>query len=411
MRLKLFGVLGKDALRTFGGAPIGRKEPRILGVTEAGERMTLVDCLVMNAQFSAPGYAREEYDAKVAYKGAHFSEESDVRFSSIEVSFTHLTDWIGETGFKGQRIVTPKGALERYELTYSFPQDIKATTSFGEVAVTHSFHQGGDQWREVRLGQRAWLRVDLEVQLTLDDALVRLVRPLEMLATLATGRPNRILQLNVYPAGTAQAEGQEHDRPTSAVEVVFAEPGARTAEGIHARDMLFPFEAVRDRFQGLMARWLTFAQDYRGVLNVFFANHYDRSRFVDQRFLDLARAAEAYHRKRYTRSDRFTLRDRFRQLIQEHEAIMTPFVGKDREALIDRLVKTRNELTYLAEEGAGVASNLREIFEMNEVLGHLFEACLLRELEFPPDRSAELFAAYPRYQWTVRRAQAEWGVG
>lgn len=444
IRLKLFGVFGKDALRTFGGAPMGKKEARILGVTEAGKRMTLIDCFVMNAQFGVPGYAREEYDAKVAYNGAHFSEDGDIRFSGIEVSFTHLTDWVGDTGFKGQRVFTPKGALERYELTYSFPPDVKATTPLGEVAITHSFHQGGDHWREVRLGQTAWFRIDPASPLSLDEALVRLVRPLEMFVTMATGAPNRILQLNVYPSDTTEHEGHAADgRAAAAVEVIFNETGPRAPEGVRPRDMLFTFDAVRERFPDAIARWLTFAQDYRSVLNVFFANHYDRSRFVDQRFLDLARAAEAYHRKRHGRSDRSkedhesrvnailtvtpeehhewlaerlehsdeaTLRYRLRQLIQDQDAVMAPFVGKDRKTLINRLVKTRNELTHLAEEGAGVAPNLREIFEMNEVLGLLLEACLLRELEFPSERVAQLLAEYPRYQWAVRRARAEWGV-
>ncbi len=444
LRLKLFGVFGSDALRTFGGAPMGKKEPRILGVTEAAERMTLIDCLVMHAQFGVPGYAREEYDAKVAYKGAHFPENGDTRFSGVEVSLTHLTDWVGDTGFKGQRVFTPKGALERYELTYSFPPDVKATTSLGEVAITHSFHQGGDHWREVRLGQTAWFRIDPVSPLTLDEALERLVRPLEMFVTLATALPNRILQLNVYPSDMTEPEGRAADgRAAAAVEVIFDEPGPRAPEGVRARDMLFTFDAVRERFPSVIARWLTLAQEYRSILNVFFVNHYDRSRFVDQRFLDLARAAEAYHRKRYGRSDRAkedhetrvseilavtrdehrewlaerlehsdeaTLRHRLRQLIQDHDAVMAPFGGGDRKALINRLVKTRNELTHLTEEGAAVTPNLREIFEMNEVLGVLFEACLLRELEFPVDRVAHMFAEYPRYQWAVRRAQAEWGI-
>jgi hypothetical protein len=118
LRLKLFGTLRPESLSTFGGMPSGRQESRILGISESGKRMTLVDSLVASGGMSFPGYQHEEYHARVLYRGVHLLGVEEPRFSSLEFSLGHLTEWVGESGFRGEKTLTPKGSLAQYNVTY-----------------------------------------------------------------------------------------------------------------------------------------------------------------------------------------------------------------------------------------------------------------------------------------------------
>ncbi len=442
LRLKLFGTLRPKSLRTFGGAPSSRQEPRILGISESGKRMTLVDSFVAGGGMSIPGYEHEEYHAQVLYRGAHLLGEAEPRFSGMEVNLTHLTDWVGESGFRGERTFTPRGALTQYNVTYEFPPDVTAQTPVGEVSITHTLHQGGDHRSEVRLGQRAWFRVDPATPVTFEDALLRFVSPLEMLVALGTGKPSRIMEFNVYlDVPRPDGEGAE-DRPPSAVEVVFEEPGPRSAERVRPPEMLFTLEAVRDRFQDAIGRWLMFVEAYRWIANVFFTSYYETNSFVDQRFLNLSRSVEAYHRQRFGRadlpaedhearvraiiaaapeehrewlgerlehSDEMTFRRRVRGLVREHNSVMAPLIGEGsdaREAFVGRVFDARNRLTHLSE-GSAMPEPPRGLFEFNEALGMLLQAAFVSELGIPAELSRQLFSEYQRYVWDVRRAEAQ----
>src|SRR5205823_1404853 len=121
--------------------------------------------------------------------------------------------------------------------------------------------------------------------------------------------------------------------------------------------------------------------------------------FVDQRFLNLARSVEAYHRHRFGKSalspgdhesrvrlvissapeehrewlgerlahsDETTFRGRIRELIRHHARLMEPLIGKGsaaREAFVGRVLTARNQLTHLSEEGGG-AEPPRGLFEL-----------------------------------------------
>jgi hypothetical protein len=70
--------------------------------------MPLVDLFVASTGMSFPGYEHEEYHARVLYRGVHLLGVEEPRFASLEFGFGHLTEWIGESGFRGERTLTPR---------------------------------------------------------------------------------------------------------------------------------------------------------------------------------------------------------------------------------------------------------------------------------------------------------------
>lgn len=223
------------------------------------------------------------------------------------------------------------------------------------------------------------------------------------------------------------------------------EAGPKTMDSVRRHEMLFTLDVVRDRFQDVIGRWLAFVEAYRPIANVFFTSFYEPSSFVDQRYLNLSRVAEAYHRQRFGRSDlsaedhearvrdvivaapeqhrewlgerlehsdEMTFRRRVRQLVREHDAVMAPLIGSGsdaRERFVGRVVAARNQLTHLSE-GSAMPEPPRGLFELNEALGVLLQAALMSELGplgIPAEVSAQLFGNYQRYVWAVRRANAE----
>ena len=157
-----------------------------------------------------------------------------------------------------------------------------AETVSGRVSITHTFHQAGDHRSEVRLGQRAWFRIEPATPVTFDEALLRFVSPLEMLVALGSGKPSSLLEFNIYLDAPPRAEPENH--PPAAVEVVFEEAGPKTTERLPPHDMLFTFEPVRQVFQEAINRWLAFVEASQRIANVFFKTFYEPNAFVDQRF-------------------------------------------------------------------------------------------------------------------------------
>jgi hypothetical protein len=103
-------------------------------------------------------------------------------------------------------------SLAQYNVTYEFPADITAQTMSGRVSITHTFHQAGDHRSEVRLGQRAWFRIEPVTPVTFDEALLRFVSPLEMLVALGSGKPSSLLEFNVYLNAADSGAGKSSAR-------------------------------------------------------------------------------------------------------------------------------------------------------------------------------------------------------
>jgi len=99
VRLKLFGVLGEPSSGLSGGLS---RFPIVLGTSDREKPCTLADTYEMTRPVQ-PGrqtVVTSELGAERVYIGKHFPIASDLRFTSLEVRYTDLEQWLGWTPFE-----------------------------------------------------------------------------------------------------------------------------------------------------------------------------------------------------------------------------------------------------------------------------------------------------------------------
>lgn len=240
---------------------------------------------------------------KAAFIGAYFDDAQQMHFHRAQVQYDYLPDFVRKQGFIHD-IKTKEGILQKYQLTYEHPPRIVATTTRGTISVSYTFHHHGGPLKELTLWQTTALEIEQEKELTLKELSNQYIQPLQDLISLATNRPNSITDLIVYSKGKVETVmNRTREVP---IEVVFQRNYYEEREEslLPPDKLLFTLEdrSVSERFSEIIERWLTHTDiDKLGdVFNLFFSVLYAPDLSQEMGFLNIAFAAELYHRKRFS---------------------------------------------------------------------------------------------------------------
>ena len=246
--------------------------------------------------------------------------------------------------------------------------------------------------------------------------------------TLCNVEDLRILQPSDEP-GAAQDIGHFYAVP------VFKNPAEDWP------DFLFTQKNVAARLHEVFGAWLGNAQSLSVVRSLYMSGAYGKS-FLELRFLSLAQAAEAYHRRLYEGQDlyvdartyeqnilpgllgaipetldpshaqalrsrlkygnEFSFRKRLTMLFDEHQAALAAVIPSPRE-WIERIVAYRNDLTHhpIVENRPDV--DKIALVQCNYVLRILLELCFLKSMAIDADAIRQLAAECPKYRQISQR--------
>jgi hypothetical protein len=439
LTLELLGSLretsGPTAVRVHGL----QSEPIVFGLLEDGVRMTLVEASrIRSKSLLFAGTFREVYRSHLAFRGINTDNPDALRFEKALLRLSHLDDWVTLSGFTQAIEFSPEDRLTRYEGTYSWPPEVEAQTPDGAITVTYTFHSKvPGVGNRISAHQKSWLRFEPPHPVSFKECVSRFVHRMQQLVSLATGHTNHVLELDLHPVPL------EHGRiqASQSIEAIFTEHGRiRRARRLQIEDMLFTLSDVQAKFPELVPAFFEASGRYRAALNAFLSVFYDVRMFGEQRFLDLARAVESFHREdrrgqpdptaetHAARIDailtstpaeylpwlekalRFSNTPSFRQqlkdLLKEAGPLIGPLVKPNRKALTHKVYETRNWLTHLDKGGAPVEVNLIGLFQLSETLGFLLQALLLRRLGFSEAETQTMLQRNERFQLAAARARA-----
>jgi len=408
VRLELIG--------SFAGGPkdlsgrLESREPIILGVVDR-HLVTLSNSLHMRRRISAPGLRRDDYRPEFALLGAHCQTPDEMRFSTIDVFYTYLEDWVPQVAGGQVRIIKDENGRYRYEASYDKPERLTSRTSRGVLTIEADVRPPLPAGRTIAFNEVVKLNVTDECACSVGRWLSDLVSPMQNLLTLATDQPNAVTALFVHPP-----HGEEDD---SAFPIeVFYQPvyDAKISEkrNINEHQMLF---SLRDRDQdypAIVEKWLNASSELSHLMGLYFSVSY-RSMYLQHRFDNIIRAAEAFHRARHSDStardsaklrelvdslladvpDAVSKRDvdwarsrllhnqpsleqRLHELVADTTTVMAPLMS-DADEFVERVAKTRHTF---AHANAGTLDN-RQLFDDVQVLDLLMKALFLQELGLP----------------------------
>jgi hypothetical protein len=285
------------------GDPL-REYAAILGRSFDGEDITCYRCVYAGGQIVL-GRRQAENERFTVWGGvlvgAHHANELDARFTTFDLSVTHLESWYPWSGIRDkQPLVNPQGTLVRYGLSYTYPAD-PLTTEFGratiEVSPTMSV-SGPVRRREMH--ERLTITLTYPEPVSPKDVQSAEAEALRKLLTLATHHTNAIEQLALtigddpryarkgkwLSSRSPRADPDWDDAPAPAT--------------LHQPDMLFSAaELTEARRSQVLAAWLGLLTSCQLGMNVLIGDIDSPLGYADSRLLSIARAIEAIARRRY----------------------------------------------------------------------------------------------------------------
>ncbi|MCI5224760.1 MAG: hypothetical protein D3924_19355, partial [Candidatus Electrothrix sp. AR4] len=192
------------------------------------------------------------------------------------------------------------------------------------------------------------------------------------------------------------------------------------------KNMLFGRNDISGNVGMLVTNWLNMSasSDLSVFCNLYSSVTRTREQYLDKEFLTLAQAVEIYHRARFNNyvlpkdewkkkiqlilnqisnkveqqwlkeklcwSNAPTLQSRLEDILCELEPA-TSLLVSDKKGFAELVKHTRNYFTHWDTKGKKQAASYSDLYFVSGTLRYLLAACLLRELGFDSEKTAELF--------------------
>ncbi len=408
--------------------------PIVLGVTK-GKLITLYECSGIEPGFSIPGFRSQEYRAKTAFIGAHFTEPSEIRFHKASIEYSYLPDWYGVSSPSGDFVVGDNGIINGYQLNYAYPPEIRVTTAQATISIQHTWARRGNPLEQT-ISHSALMLIETQEELALKEWDSRFIYPIQNFLSLATNQPNSLESIEVFSSyGTRpplfQSNVQEYP-----IKVVFQKSysGSKREKPLFTNDMLFSFQDIDD-FGRIIERWLEISNELDSVCNLFFSIRYSPQMYLENQFLNVSQALESYHRRRIGNqelleeehteriesivsktpeehkewleqrlkySNEPSFRKRIKDLINIAGEVILPLID-NKKAFVNKVYETRNYYTHYDLSLKQRATTGKELYWVIQSLSFLIQVCFLRELGFSSEKSTELISRNEQYQYHRNR--------
>lgn len=381
---------------------------RLIGKIEGGF-MTLEDCSYEKMSLSPGGGASTSLiSARIAFIGVGMPEEC--HFDELEFAMDELSEWYGKSVFK-PRISTD---FSDWAIDFSPAQPVNYRldddTSL-EIGMKSTF-PGRINYPVTELRQQAFLTIKVSSPKPL-KFFTGLSHKITRFLSLCIGNPVAIHSLRV--------SSLEDDGTREWQEVYFQSLNNGRAKKRPGQLMLLPYAGIADRFSTMLQAWLMGYDTLTPALHHFFAVQDETLAYSDTKFLAIAQALEAFHRRtrpgnrwpknefrskldaivarapeadqewvkqRLCFANELTLGDRLSSLL---EPLVDVFGGV---AAVEQMVKdTRNTRNYHAhydEKGEKKALRGAPLVALTLQLRVLFTLCLLTRLSMSTEEATRL---------------------
>ena len=403
----------------------------VLGHSDSGTKLTLYKCSETTHRMSSSGFDISILEPHAVLIGGHFESLNHVTFRSLSIHYSHLDEWANISGFKidldwNARTVT---------ISHTIPQSVEVNipdmgTVFIDVRPTWPALCAVQ--KEATVLQKTYVRIQPAVPLQI-ESYFGIMRRVEQFLTL--GISDAVTPLSM--SGTSDNVSETHNGATAypGIEVYYKPANApEHPVSVPPHKMLFTYPEVADKFPDYLARWVANGPALEPVYDLYFGTLYNPRMYLDQRFLSIVHAIEAFHARIHgglwmSREDygaiyrtlvnaipatlspdhrssldnklkygnEFSLRKRLKEVVLRWKDVLHEFIPKE-SAFIDQVVATRNYLTHHDESARDSVAEGDELYGLTERLRLVAEACLLGTIGFPADSIKTLFQKHAHWR-------------
>lgn len=372
----------------------------------------------------------QSFAVRLAIVGAHLPGPSDRRYSQISLDLTGIWPWTGWHGPTG-RGSTPGEVT----ITYSRPPELIADLEWGRVRLFGTHSESYKGWAHASLEVGARFLCERAEAAPMEAWLAEVVGPLRDFLSIATDRASQVVEI-----GVILPDEHAYGRVIYSAMHVDLPPHP-------ALPFDFPFTAVSiaDEFGSVLGRWFELRRRQGRALALYLSTQYRASDLAETRFLNVAGAAEAYHRRttgpravpeghkqrvdrivaalastdlarrdralvrwRLRKGDEPTLESRLTEMARRCENVLQPSLG-DPAAFGKRVAATRNLMVHSDPSHLAGLPDGRTIIDMFEDVGLVFLVCLYQDLGFQDDTIKTMLRRTWRWRFLEYRKRAWFG--
>lgn len=146
----------------------------ILGESIDGKLITLIDSISVNSQFNPSNFSNDlsacTYRSPVAILGKrHFQTKNDIVFTSADVRFSLLDEWLRQSGFDFNNETNEKGHLIRFNLKYEYPEVTEFNIDSLNIKLkTHYHFNRNHKYLKPDLTQKSFFKLEPDQPQNLD---------------------------------------------------------------------------------------------------------------------------------------------------------------------------------------------------------------------------------------------------
>ena len=410
----------------------------ILGQSENGTNITLYECFELNRRISSAGFQSSVIQPNGIFVGGHFESSSQLTFFTLSTHYSHIDEWANISGFK----IDFDWQSHTASITYRMPDSVEVSIDgVGAVFIDcrPTLPALCIVQKEAAIAQRTYIRVRPREPLHIKSYFSVFWRRIEEFLTLAIG--DAIYPLEMRGKSDHITELHDNDVFHPEIDIYYRPPMApESQEPIPPYKMLFTYKEIADKFPEYLATWMSKAEVLEPVFNLYFGTLYNRRMYLEQCFLSIIHAIEAFHARtfgdvwmsedqykpiyetlvasipdtvsrdhqqsldsRLKYGNEFSLRKRLKEILNKWKGVLQDYISNEAE-FIGCVVDTRNYLTHHDESLRPNIAHGQDLLLLTEKLQLVVIACLLGTIGFLPDTIETIFKRHAKFETLKIRA-------
>ncbi|WP_433247639.1 HEPN domain-containing protein [Actinomadura nitritigenes] len=302
-----------------------RDHNRIVGLAGKSQ-ITLEDCFSRGVQHNSPGIVESRFRANRMFIGHTFGEDDELAFQTVRIQLSHLDEWVERHGIELEEPSDTGDHSWLFSFKYVQPEEESEEFSRGKISLGQFWSRRSDS-KGASICQLPFLRIDYDDLVAFSDIL-RDVGRVQDIVTLCIDSPVDIDQI-ILTRPDIESRTLSGRATGSPQHIEFRAPRLRYEPVDQRRVITYGAMLLNSdevgRVSGL-AKWIDEVENFERPLNSLMSTRHTDKIYAENRYLNIAFAAEAFHRN--TQGGSYMDREEFDELLASYMEI-TPEARKE----------------------------------------------------------------------------------
>lgn len=282
IELELIGCLGKHSLT--------QSFDILFGISDKGEKFTLMDAINNKHSISFPGFQTDTYSVNSFLVGEHLENFNQIEFDYINFYPTYFSKWIEKELYSEELFPESdagKGlkAIHFKELN-CFNEYVESIDS--EVIEIFTTNVDGDYDNSINWKYKGGFKIKPKERKSIDwfrDTMYKL----QSLYTLFIGHPTYMENVFIY------TETNDSKKPNNRISFFTRQSDVKIKDKFHSRNTMISYSQIDNNFGVILNNWFEKLDILKDAINIYQGDFYI-DMYLNTRFLNSVQTLEIFHR-------------------------------------------------------------------------------------------------------------------